>query len=698
MTSGRRYGKQESKSSFLAYILIASLSASIFCSLVPISQFSYATHKNISIELDDDRYRQGDEVAISGTIDDVDDSEDRVTITVTDPNGSEDDHDSTLSSNGDFDWVYDLSSGADDGVYTVEVEYNGDKYYTFFIVDEDNDPVEVETADTTYDAGESVKITGQVDPETGENAVEITVIDPTNHKLLDSKSVNLNGDEFSYTYKLSSTANHGWFAVIVEYNGEEGSTLFEVNEESSGGGSDSSDQITAETSKAAYKPSDTVTITGEISDVDPDEDQVNVVIKNPSGTKLVDKDVDIESDDTFETTYKLASDAKIGKYSVIVSYIDDDLTINFDVSTTASGGSSSFTGKLDKSSYMAGETMTVTGKVPKIVKDETVNVQVFRPDSTPVLASSAFIEPDSDLTYTATLRLKSDLTTGDKYKVKIDYNGEELTLPFAISGQSSDETGDISVKTDKSSYSAGSTVKITGKVASDLIVAGKEVLIRVYNPSDAAYRFDPVTPSSDGSYTYSLVVGGNLGIPGKYTVIASYDKKESRTTFDLTGAEGRSTYSLKAGGKTYVIEYEVTGGGTVKSMLVRPTHNALVVSLDAAEDGQLVLYLPRAVIDSLDDTGSDKKFLVTTTDIEAGEDQENSSIRESKPDKDTRSITIDYQKGSYEVEIAGTSVVPEFGSLSAIILALAIVGIIAITARFSHKFSTNNGRSFVASS
>ena len=50
-------------------------------------------------------------------------------------------------------------------------------------------------------------------------------------------------------------------------------------------------------------------------------------------------------------------------------------------------------------------------------------------------------------------------------------------------------------------------------------------------------------------------------------------------------------------------------------------------------------------------------------------------------DSDNRTLTIDFLAGAEEIEIIGTTVIPEFGTIAVIILAVAIVSIIAVSSR-----------------
>jgi predicted secreted protein with PEFG-CTERM motif len=682
-------------SQFLAYALILTLVGSVISLAIPTFQPSYASHNNISVEIDhdiDEPYGQSDDVVISGSIDQVEPDEDHVTIKVKRPGSTgttwttDKTLTPTLDDNGNFDDSYAVSGSALDGVYAVEVDYNNEKVYSYFIVDEDSDTVFVETDDTLYSGGDDVVVSGQVDTVvSGEEDVLITIVDPTNGKILDEEPATLGegslaNDKFEFTFTdLASDADHGRYGVIVNYDNEDqqGFVLFEVEDPDAGG----SDNISADMSDDTYAPGDTVSLSGTI-DTKHSGTDLKIVVKDPSNhvvSAYGDNSVTVATNGDFDYDFDLADDADEGKYTVTLTYGSDDLKLDFTVDADASSSTTSkLTVKLNKASFLAGESITVTGTVPKIVNDEEVNVLAYDKDSV-FTGSAAYVAPTSAKTYTATLKLKSDLKVQDGYQVRVDYNGEEVKATFSITGQ----TDVLTVKTDKPRYDIGSTVKITGQVASGAIVSGiKAVTLQVFNPDDAAYRIDPVDVASDGSFSYSLVVGGDLGIPGTYDVKVTYNGKQVKTTFDL--GSSATTYGLKAGSKTYQIQYGISSG-SIKSMFVQTNDKKLVVAVDATDDGQLTLMLPREVIDAIQN-GKDIPFVVATTDIEAGAGG-NANIDESSTNGDTRTVVIDYKKGTDLIEISGTSVVPEFGAISAIVLAIAIVGIIMATARFGNKFN-----------
>ena len=62
-------------------------------------------------------------------------------------------------------------------------------------------------------------------------------------------------------------------------------------------------------------------------------------------------------------------------------------------------------------------------------------------------------------------------------------------------------------------------------------------------------------------------------------------------------------------------------------------------------------------------------------------DGEEVDFTETMTTSTERTLTIDFPAGSEEIEIFGTFVVPEFGTIAAMILAVAIISIIAVSAR-----------------
>lgn len=246
----------------------------------------------------------------------------------------------------------------------------------------------------------------------------------------------------------------------------------------------------------------------------------------------------------------------------------------------------------------------------------------------------------------------------------------------------------ITVKADNSSYAAGDTIKFSGKVTVDTGTVNQPILIQVKDPTGNIAKFDQVTASADGSYSYSFPSGGPLmAKSGAYTIVITYKGQTQTTTFDFKAAEGGGTgwktFQLKVGDKSYPIQYMISGGSVTAMTIDGPTAT-LTVTVSSTADGKLDIRLPRNVIDSRQGsdgkTGNDQDFAVFV-------DDENKDATEATPTADMRQISINLDKGSETVEIVGTFAIPEFGAIAAIVLAVAIVGIIVATAKYNNKLN-----------
>jgi hypothetical protein len=500
---------------------------------------------DIFVTVSDIRPDPGDDIEISGAIDGADEDDD-VHIAIREPNGgSFGDADTQVDDDGDFSEVIEISEPADDGIYQIEVEFGSeDPAFAYFLIDDEADEAPTETDADVYEPGDTVEIVGEVeDPETGIDEVSIAVLTPEGEDLGDD-DIELDSDEFSLEVDLDSSAHAGVYAVIVEYDDEEvGWAIFEVEE---GGGSGGSGDITATITDTTLAPGDEVEITGSIDEDDLELGiEVILAVEGPDGDEIDEYGdvVEPESNGEFEFNFDLETDADTGSYAVTLSYeLLDDKELAFTVSSSSGGGSggsgsgsdSGLTARLSKTSVLAGETITVSGVVPEITSEEQVGIVILKPNGA-FLGVSAFPEPKPDKSYSATLRVPLTADEGEDYEVVVGYDNNEVRLGFDITGKSSGGAGStLTVKADKTTYAAGSTVILSGEIEEGELVPGNQIVLRVYNPNNEPYRIDPISPESGGSYSYALVVGGPLGVPGEWNVTVSYRGSSAETTFELS--------------------------------------------------------------------------------------------------------------------------------------------------------------------
>jgi predicted secreted protein with PEFG-CTERM motif len=136
------------------------------------------------------------------------------------------------------------------------------------------------------------------------------------------------------------------------------------------------------------------------------------------------------------------------------------------------------------------------------------------------------------------------------------------------------------------------------------------------------------------------------------------------------------TATMTVGGEEYDMQYMISGG-TLDELTGDAETGVITAMITTEADGELVIQLPREIIDSLDDDGADLEYIVYVDEIEEFPDDDFGD--------DVRTLTIPFANQSEQIDIVGTTLVPEFGAIAAIVLASAIAGIIA-AARYG-KFS-----------
>jgi predicted secreted protein with PEFG-CTERM motif len=244
----------------------------------------------------------------------------------------------------------------------------------------------------------------------------------------------------------------------------------------------------------------------------------------------------------------------------------------------------------------------------------------------------------------------------------------------------------LTIETGQPSYETGDTIEISGQVGT--VQAGQPVLLRVFNPNGALARADQITPAADGTWTYSFPAGGPLmANSGEYRVEASYRTINEETTFQFTSTGVEPNWrvvNLMIEGERYPIRYQISGG-TLAGLTADPELAMLTAMITSTADGTLTLELPRNVIQALTVEGQPTGG--SDVDYEAFIDGIPGDAVQTSQTDSARVVTVDFDQGAEEIELVGTWVVPEFGAIAAIVLAVAIVGIIVATARYS-KFSS----------
>jgi len=123
-----------------------------------------------------------------------------------------------------------------------------------------------------------------------------------------------------------------------------------------------------------------------------------------------------------------------------------------------------------------------------------------------------------------------------------------------------------------------------------------------------------------------------------------------------------------------MIYTEVTNG-EVTSVIAKTAENSLVISLETTEDGMLSF----TTSDFLIRPFSDGNFFVLVD----GEEIDSVNY-------ENKILTIPYTANTEKIEVYGSYVIPEFGTIAKIILAVAVVSIIILSRKNSITYSLSN--------
>ena len=244
----------------------------------------------------------------------------------------------------------------------------------------------------------------------------------------------------------------------------------------------------------------------------------------------------------------------------------------------------------------------------------------------------------------------------------------------------------ITIETDKNVYDHTDTITITGTV---FPVDENEVpvTIMLINQYTSIVEINQLVVNSDGSWSGQIVLNPENRLQsedGVYEIRAQYGSTKITTSIELTnavetsegvgtevgtavtgttvtGPSGESFYKLGAG----QIEYDITCNAT-PGFFANADDDSIVIYLEPTDDGIITVTLHEEIIKPFEDGA----FVVI---VDNQEMQDFTQVGNT--------LTIPCVAGTEKIEIHGSWAIPEFGVIAAMILAVAIVSIIVITAK-----------------
>ena len=255
-----------------------------------------------------------------------------------------------------------------------------------------------------------------------------------------------------------------------------------------------------------------------------------------------------------------------------------------------------------------------------------------------------------------------------------------IIVLFFISTSTAFAQQELSVQTDDNRYDEGDTIVISGDVG--IMIGDTEVLLRLYSELDALINISQIKVAQDGTFTETILAEGPLWqTSGNYTIIASYQDQSIEIDFIYspkteTPKIQETFENIDAGGYgTFDVDYTIEGG-TIKKIFVDSENFSIIVQIESPDEGTITLDLPRKFIGAEKQDGKDDTFIILIDGMEV-------SYQESLVHPDSRVITVNFEEGDSDIEIIGTYVVPEFGT---IVMMILIVGIMTVILVSRNKF------------
>ena len=256
-----------------------------------------------------------------------------------------------------------------------------------------------------------------------------------------------------------------------------------------------------------------------------------------------------------------------------------------------------------------------------------------------------------------------------------------LTTPMAFGQEEALGAQKITLTSDNTAYQEGDVITITGTI--EKVIPEMPVTLQIFFEKNLI-QVSQVKVSQDGKFTDTFTAAGPQW-QNEGTVIIKADYGGASTELNIeffknTSGVYTSNYEVKIPeGGTFDVPYTMKGG-IISSMSLNQKNLSLVINIATSSDGNLNINLPRDGIDSMDNNGQDIDFIVLMYEGNS-EIPIQTDVRKVETGNEFRSIDIPVKDGDTKIEIVGTHVVPEFGTIAMIVLAVAIVSIIVVSAK-----------------
>ena len=452
------------------------------------------------------------------------------------------------------------------GTYHIKALYGAHTASTSFVVDDATDlgsgvKILAITDKEIYGVGDEVKLSGKVSTYTAQTSYEITLTDPMGKEINDGVTINNGLFSWSWTVPTFTTA-FGTYKLTVSSDSDETTVFFKVSK-------DPQNEtpllpLVIETDKEVYAAGDTVTISGSAIKQTSGTEGLVINVRPEIVVKLGIKEIyrsmpDLNAGGQFKTSFKIVPAVfKTGEYKVTAKYYKAKYETTFKVDNKFSTGVDAKLALIlntDKTMYLSGDTVKITGKTNKIVFVRDVQIEVSKAGQ---ILSSVTARFDSTGSFSYDYKVSETGNLGT-YTVTADTDFDKVTKTFEVvselPSEKTEEPTAVTQKPTEPTKPAVTPTKITDKKngitepSIPIMIGEKTVENKTYSPIsfDGLLRVNP-GDESDINIKVSLEDGTCIIGPDQ-------DCKVSKST--------RSTTSLyqvvDIDGTSYKVRYSGSG-------------------------------------------------------------------------------------------------------------------------------------------
>jgi len=293
--------------------------------------------------------------------------------------------------------------------------------------------------------------------------------------------------------------------------------------------------ITLDSEKSSYLFGETAVLYGSVSEKVFVEkpffkvESITLTISGPNYHDALTLYPDLNLD--YKTTLNLHQTLGIDKglYRVSASYAGSTATASFNVGfemVETEGSEDSELGILtDKSQYIPGESVTITGFTTSVIPFEGMSFTVT--DGSGDLISHGTLFP-VDGKFKTSLFITTVNPNFGEYTVHAKYHDKSISNTFKVV-EDVKEDAPVSLWTDRPVYALGDTVQITGRL-NDVWIGTLDLEITqtkqtsISTSSDSGFKIlDGLQVAGDGSFSYSFAIPDNPLRHGDYKITVSKD-------------------------------------------------------------------------------------------------------------------------------------------------------------------------------